>query len=671
MRKYSILIAILVVLAFSFGSLAVQNGYDLFQKALAKERAEGNLEEAITLYQKVIEESKDESLSAKAQLRIGICYEKLGKKEAEKAFRNVINNYPGQVEVVKAARKKLSFLLKAQATAGNKKEFKLSKIYSGGDYIDSISPDGQKLALIRGNEIWVRDIATGKEVELTTEKKLNSKILWSPDSKMIAFVDSERNIKVVSIKNGAPRTLVSSDQIEKEEDIIPTSWSADGKKVIFHVPSKGLFAVSSTGGNRDEILTFEDPEEAKKHQSMVMSPDGRWIAYTAFHKGNADIFVMPSKGGKSIRLTSNPARDIRPFWSYDSKRLAFYSYREGNPQIWVIGISSEGKPNGSPFQVTRETHVLGGNWTQDGRIGFPAAFRIQQIFIANPDGSEETQLTRFPCGNYEPRWSPEGNKIAFISDYLQSLNNFRLWMIPSEGGEAKLIIDQRVGEYIWTEDGKKILFSTEKSPNTSVLMSVPAEEGEPEEISTIHGEIGSLHLSHDGESILYTYSIRPSQYTDVAEYIEKRLSGVGIISVDDGKSKTLIPADQKGLWYSCARWSPDGQKIAYIIFDEELYKKDKTYSIWTMDVNKKEPKMITKGGEYVLGWSPDGKEIIFEKRIKGMDFELYKVRLDEGKPAKLNIRGRSPEFSPDGNKIAYTRWIKGGYQFWIVENIHK
>ena len=58
MKKYSILIAVLMVLSLSFGSLAPQNGYDLFQKALAKERAEGNLEEAIVLYCSIIRLSR-------------------------------------------------------------------------------------------------------------------------------------------------------------------------------------------------------------------------------------------------------------------------------------------------------------------------------------------------------------------------------------------------------------------------------------------------------------------------------------------------------------------------------------------------------------------------------------------------------------------------------------
>jgi tetratricopeptide (TPR) repeat protein len=117
MRKIAIVMSVFLLVTFSFTTLALQNGYDLFQKALAKERAEGNLEEAIALYQKVIEESKDESLAAKAQFRIGVCYEKLGlnkSKLAHDAFQKVISDYPDQRDVVRMAQEKLSNLVQAQ-----------------------------------------------------------------------------------------------------------------------------------------------------------------------------------------------------------------------------------------------------------------------------------------------------------------------------------------------------------------------------------------------------------------------------------------------------------------------------------------------------------------------------------------------------------------------------
>ena len=55
-------------------------------------------------------ETKDESLAAKAQLRIGICYEKLGSQEARKAYQRLIADYPGQKEEVALARDRLARL---------------------------------------------------------------------------------------------------------------------------------------------------------------------------------------------------------------------------------------------------------------------------------------------------------------------------------------------------------------------------------------------------------------------------------------------------------------------------------------------------------------------------------------------------------------------------------
>ena len=92
--------------------------------------------------------------------------------------------------------------------------------------------------------------------------------------------------------------------------------------------------------------------------------------------------------------------------------------------------------------------------------------------------------------------------------------------------------------------------------------------------------------------------------------------------------------------------------------------------IWTIDAEGGEPKLIAnlKRDGYRLCWTPDGKYIIYEERIKGMDFELCKVSAEGGEPEKMNIRGRSAACSPDGKKIAYSRRLEGYYEFWLVEN---
>ena len=92
----------------------------VFEKALYFEESEGDLQQAIGLYQKVVAQfSQDREVAAKAQLHIGLCYEKLGLNEAEKAFQQVLVNYPEQTETVHSARLKLSRLLQIQADLEN------------------------------------------------------------------------------------------------------------------------------------------------------------------------------------------------------------------------------------------------------------------------------------------------------------------------------------------------------------------------------------------------------------------------------------------------------------------------------------------------------------------------------------------------------------------------
>ena len=72
-----------------------QTAGELFQEALYMEEAEGDLEKAIELYQKILEQFLEErEVAVKAQLHIGLCYEKLGLKEAQEAFKKVVENFP-------------------------------------------------------------------------------------------------------------------------------------------------------------------------------------------------------------------------------------------------------------------------------------------------------------------------------------------------------------------------------------------------------------------------------------------------------------------------------------------------------------------------------------------------------------------------------------------------
>jgi tetratricopeptide (TPR) repeat protein len=106
-------LTVLSMLALSASVLHSKSAQDLYLKAMSQEKTQGNLEQAIAIYTKVIAGAgADRALAARAQYHIGLCYEKLGTAEAEKAFRKVIDRCPEQKESVSAANERLALLAK-------------------------------------------------------------------------------------------------------------------------------------------------------------------------------------------------------------------------------------------------------------------------------------------------------------------------------------------------------------------------------------------------------------------------------------------------------------------------------------------------------------------------------------------------------------------------------
>lgn len=672
MRRISVfLVCFLLTTLISFGQEKKPD--ELLSNAIYLEEVKGNLEEAILIYQDIIKKYPEQrAIAAEALFHLGLSNEKLGNKKAKGYYETLVNSFGDQTKFVRIAKERLSLLLRVkELIKKGEEEYKLSRIYSGHNFPHSISPDGKKLALLKDwSDIILMDIVTKEEVRLTNEQNNISKIIWSPDSKMIAFIDNPGNIYVVPAKGGQSKMLIMADPEAKKtkDDIYFTCWTSDSKKLLFQVPSKGLFAIPASGGEWEDIFTFQDSSKAKEYENITLSPDGRFVAYEFTQDGNLDIYVMPVDGGESVRITKNPAEDRVPQWSYDGRWITFFSFRTEKPSAWVIKITPDGKLGSMPFQYSRG-NLLGGNWAKNDKVGYISVIRTENIYIANPDGSNEYQLTEFPAFNKNPRWSPDG-EITFSSDYDQRLNSFRTWTVPSKGGKAKLLDSDE--SYIWSRDRKLMAFVPKANPQKILMVS--AEGGEPKELVTIDGSIDHLEWSPDGKGIVFSYSITPKKYSNVTEFLRKRLSGISIISIDGGKATKLIPAEKNGVVFWSPRWSPDGKKIAFRTWNQNAYEKggekEIAHGIWTIDAEGGEPKLIvdTKNDGYKLCWTPNGKYIVYEERINEMDFELCKVLADGGEPEKMNIRGRSAAFSPDGKKIAYSRRLEGYYEFWLVEN---
>ncbi|MEW6756017.1 MAG: tetratricopeptide repeat protein, partial [Candidatus Latescibacterota bacterium] len=98
-------------------ALAEQTPAVLLEEGLTKETADGDLEAAIAVFRRIVQEHPEAgSVAASAQLHIGLCYEKLGRREAAQAYEQVIAQFPAETEIVAQARERLSALQQAAAT---------------------------------------------------------------------------------------------------------------------------------------------------------------------------------------------------------------------------------------------------------------------------------------------------------------------------------------------------------------------------------------------------------------------------------------------------------------------------------------------------------------------------------------------------------------------------
>lgn len=249
-------------------------------------------------------------------------------------------------------------------------------------------------------------------------------------------------------------------------------------------------------------MTPDDLYELQWVGDARLSPDAATVAYVACRidrEANdyvTDIWTMPVDGSGSGRpLVSGPKRDAEPRWSPDGGTIAFISNREGETEQLYVVDSAGGEPRRLTELAEDVAEIA---WAPDGRsIAFasrvrdpeyaetderrraPRRFRRlqfkldnvgwtgdrrQHIFTVAADGSSPPrQLTD---GDYEdaaPAWSPDGARIAFVSNRADDwdLTTVRdVYVIESSGGEPKPVTNgEGVAELpAWSPDGSLIAF---------------------------------------------------------------------------------------------------------------------------------------------------------------------------------------------------------------------
>ena len=260
----------------------------------------------------------------------------------------------------------------------------------------------------------------------------------------------------------------------------------------------------------------------------------------------------------------------------------------------------------------------------EGRIAFSSE-RIasdgstveEDIYVINPDGSGLTQVTTHEAEDFSPEWSPDGSRIAFTTTRHGNPHNAggsgEIYLIDPNGSNETRVTDTDDFDRFttWSPDGKRLIFLSSRdsragsfSWTTIYVMNVDGSDQTRVDIDfdtrAPRWSVGSADWSPDGNRI--ALSIREG-FRD-GRWVEH-------IYVMDADSDVPTPLTQGDGLYENPEWSPDGSRI---VFNARYQENDEGLSpIMVMDADGSNKELLTDGKSYAFDptWSPDGRGIAF------------------------------------------------------------
>jgi Tol biopolymer transport system component len=413
--------------------------------------------------------------------------------------------------------------------------------------IHGISPDHTELLVANGvgdnedaaTELWVQPLPGGTPRRVGNV--LASAACWTPDGLHVVYAQGF-TIYMANKDGSQPHQLTQVSGVPRA-----LRFSPDGRRIRFYLvqpkaESHTIWEMNADG--KDAHPLFPGWKDSPNQCCGNWSPDGKYYYFRA-GQGNAQgIWVMPERRSifrraavRPSRLTSGPLRFSVPVPSSDGKRL------------FVMGSEPRVELSRYDLQARRFDAYLPGlsagpvDFSRDGKWMAYVSYPDMTLWRSRVDGSDKMQLTFPPVRAYEPRWSPDGSKIAFMD--VQFNRPWKICLLSSSGGSPEWLVRSSTDEAdpTWTPDGESVVYA--KSDGTAkVNIAIYRLNLKTREVSSIPDSDGlfSPRVSPDGRYI---------------SALTKAMTKLMLFDTNTNRWSSLVVGEQIG--YN--EWSHDGQYV--------------------------------------------------------------------------------------------------------------
>jgi Tol biopolymer transport system component len=355
-------------------------------------------------------------------------------------------------------------------------------------------------------------------------------------------------------------------------------------------------------------------------ESPAISPDGRSVAFTASVNGTRQIFVRLLAGGPPLALTKDEVDHQFPRWAPDGSSLLFFAAASrglSEGAIWAIPAL------GGPARRIMAS-VSGADVSRSGRLAcFQLGDGAIRLVTAALDGSDSRVLLPASAGYHRyPRWSPDGNWIAFErGDGLR----YDIFVVPAAGGDARQLTHDRtiIDGIAWSPSSAGVVFGSSRGSTIPYLpilrlweVGLDAKAPRPLTPGDVSYQQPDVHQSGRAsatrltlQSDLWSFPIggAPGDNTAHGRRISRQTGQV------------LTPSA-----------SPDGRELAF------LGDSGGHANLWVLSTTGGDLRQITfeRDPTAAVGlpvWSPDGRiAFVSSKGRTGFDFGIWLVNPDGG-----------------------------------------